>query len=94
MGESLPVISLQQKTLYKHILYMVLLKESTIILILYYIECFNDTYGIDCAEMCFCMNGGTCDSAIGCVCTDGWTGTNCTIGMWYYVCMYNVPSGI
>ena len=53
-----------------------------------YTECFNDTYGIDCLETCFCMNGGTCDSAIGCVCADGWTGTNCTIGRWFLLDIY------
>ena len=27
------------------------------------------------------MNGGTCDSVMGCVCTEGqWTGIDCSIG--------------
>ena len=45
------------------------------------VGCFNGTFGIDCSERCFCMNGGTCDDVLGCICVYGWTGTNCTIGI-------------
>ena len=47
---------------------------------LYSTECFNETFGINCSERCFCMNGGTCNNALGCLCTAGWTGANCSIG--------------
>ena len=36
------------------------------------------------------MNGGTCDSAIGCICVDDWTGINCSIGMWFVLCLHQL----
>ncbi|XP_069119594.1 uncharacterized protein [Argopecten irradians] len=42
--------------------------------------CDSDHWGSDCANICNCGPAGTtyCDSLIGCVCKDGWTGPECT----------------
>ena len=43
-------------------------------------DCIGSQYGYECGEICACMNGGSCDNTIGCVCPDGWTGTMCSFG--------------
>ena len=47
-----------------------------------YVACNTSVgdYGFDCNRTCDCHNNGTCDGTIGCVCTDGWTGHDCTTG--------------
>ncbi|KAK0067662.1 fibrillin-3, partial [Biomphalaria pfeifferi] len=40
-------------------------------------KCSNPYYGKDCASQCVCNGLGTCDNVKGCICNDGWTGTNC-----------------
>lgn len=41
-------------------------------------ECDPYHYGPNCSLECSCLNG-VCDSKLGCICYDGWTGTQCKI---------------
>ena len=45
-----------------------------------HLVCDSTSYGFNCDRECNCQNGGTCDPAIGCTCTTGWTGHDCTTG--------------
>ena len=49
-----------------------------------YADCIGQQYGYECSETCSCMNGGSCNNTIGCVCASGWTGSNCAIGKLYF----------
>ena len=41
--------------------------------------CPSGTYGFNCSQTCNCMNG-YCDVVEGCMCEEGWEGTDCNIG--------------
>ncbi|XP_053408702.1 uncharacterized protein LOC123559399 isoform X2 [Mercenaria mercenaria] len=41
--------------------------------------CEFPNFGENCADVCGCTQGSTCDSVHGCICKDGWNGTNCDI---------------
>uniref|UniRef100_A0A2C9KAY6 Uncharacterized protein n=1 Tax=Biomphalaria glabrata TaxID=6526 RepID=A0A2C9KAY6_BIOGL len=40
--------------------------------------CSSPFYGKDCAQKCECNGHGSCNSTIGCVCNEHWSGPHCT----------------
>lgn len=49
------------------------------------IDCPSGKYGYKCLQTCNCLNGGTCDERIGCVCASGYSGYDCGTGE---ICIY------
>ena len=56
-----------------------------------YLECPNNTYGIDCIAQCgHCSNNKSCDPVTGIcpdVCQAGWIDERCDMGM-YCLCIF------
>ena len=42
--------------------------------------CPSNKFGFNCSMTCNCMNEGQCNRVRGCVCVNGWTGGDCSIG--------------
>ncbi|XP_071837031.1 tyrosine-protein kinase receptor Tie-1-like isoform X2 [Apostichopus japonicus] len=47
-------------------------------------ECPDGRFGSDCTEQCECLNGGSCDRHVGCVCPDEWIGKFCERSKFFF----------